>query len=662
MTRPSTPQNPDEPATAASAPPQPLASALWTADVFTPYSASAAHSRLGQPPLTGTGPLPVAAPRIRPDGPPAAPSGATGTPRSAAGERPPATGHASGTAAPSPNSPSAPRSAGAAGTEGSAGAAGQVAVLPHDHGGLGAAHDRGGLGAGLLAPPPDAPPDAPSEPGPGLRILLPQPGGAPREAPGDTPRTAPGDVPRGDRAGTPAKRHRGGRLPGGRTAALVATDGAAALLGLAVVGPHGSPVLPLVLLAVLYAAQRRTGLYQPLLAPATLDEVPSVALGTTLAWGFAAAALAATHPRRALDWSDLLGATALTLLACVLLRALVHRLRRSLRGRRPVPALIVGDAPAARHVAEALRAHPEYGLEPVALGDVPAGPAVLAHHAAREGARHVLLVGPHPAHPAHGTAAGDEAARHPRPAHPGHTVQAARTAAAVAERLAGTGCRVWRVEPAHRSGGAAAAHHLWAYACRPVTPARTGGKRATDVVLAGAALLALSPVLAGCALAVRLADGPGVLFRQERIGRDGLPFTLLKFRTLRPRDEDESATRWSIADDSRMSGVGRLLRKSSLDELPQLWNVLRGDMSLVGPRPERPHFVEEFSRLHPGYADRHRMPAGLTGLAQAQGLRGDTSIADRARFDNHYIDTWSWWRDVAIMLRTAAALLRPGGS
>ncbi|MCZ0981083.1 sugar transferase [Streptomyces diastatochromogenes] len=165
-----------------------------------------------------------------------------------------------------------------------------------------------------------------------------------------------------------------------------------------------------------------------------------------------------------------------------------------------------------------------------------------------------------------------------------------------------------------------------------------------------------------CALAVRLSDGPGVLFRQERVGQHGRHFTLLKFRTLRPSDDTESATRWNVAGDRRMSAAGSFLRKSSLDELPQLWNVLRGDMSLVGPRPERPYFVAQFSKIHTGYAARHRMPVGLTGLAQVHGLRGDTSIEDRCRFDNHYIDHWSLWQDVCILLRTAAGLVRPTGS
>ncbi|WP_010301736.1 sugar transferase, partial [Streptomyces sp. SA3_actF] len=188
------------------------------------------------------------------------------------------------------------------------------------------------------------------------------------------------------------------------------------------------------------------------------------------------------------------------------------------------------------------------------------------------------------------------------------------------------------------------------------------GKRALDLALAGPALVLLSPLLLACALAVRLSDGPGVLFRQERVGQYGKTFTLLKFRSLRPCDDREAATRWNVAHDDRMSRVGRFLRRSSLDELPQLWNILRGDMSLVGPRPERPFFVAEFGRTYTGYRHRHRAPVGLTGLAQISGLRGDTSIEDRSRHDNYYVDHWSFWLDVRILARTALSLVRPSGS
>jgi lipopolysaccharide/colanic/teichoic acid biosynthesis glycosyltransferase len=127
-------------------------------------------------------------------------------------------------------------------------------------------------------------------------------------------------------------------------------------------------------------------------------------------------------------------------------------------------------------------------------------------------------------------------------------------------------------------------------------------------------------------------------------------------------NEQEGQTNWSIADDSRVGVVGRILRKYSLDELPQLFNVLRGDMSLVGPRPERPYFVAEFDRLYCDYGARHRVPSGLTGWAQVHGLRGNTSIEDRAHFDNFYIENWSLWLDLKIMLLTVVSVFKAPGA
>jgi exopolysaccharide biosynthesis polyprenyl glycosylphosphotransferase len=178
-------------------------------------------------------------------------------------------------------------------------------------------------------------------------------------------------------------------------------------------------------------------------------------------------------------------------------------------------------------------------------------------------------------------------------------------------------------------------------------------KRAFDAVVALLALVLLSPILAVCALAVRLEGGRGVIFKQQRVGLDGRRFTILKFRSLEPSSARESRLNWNISDDPRVGPLGKLLRLTSLDELPQLWNVLRGDMSLVGPRPERPFFVHEFTERFPRYMARHRVPAGMTGWAQINGLRGDTDISDRARFDNYYIENWSLWEDVKIILRTA---------
>ncbi len=186
-------------------------------------------------------------------------------------------------------------------------------------------------------------------------------------------------------------------------------------------------------------------------------------------------------------------------------------------------------------------------------------------------------------------------------------------------------------------------------------------KRVFDIVMAATGLLLLAPVLAACALLVRLESGPGVLFRQERVGLDERPFQILKFRTLRPLDDDEAAVRWTVSGDPRIGPVGRLMRTTSLDELPQLWNILTGRMSVVGPRPERRHFVSQFSSHVPRYTARHRVPAGLTGWAQVHGLRGNTSIEERAVFDNAYVENWSLWGDVKIVLRTAGSVLRRTG-
>jgi exopolysaccharide biosynthesis polyprenyl glycosylphosphotransferase len=181
-------------------------------------------------------------------------------------------------------------------------------------------------------------------------------------------------------------------------------------------------------------------------------------------------------------------------------------------------------------------------------------------------------------------------------------------------------------------------------------------KRVFDFVVASIALAVASPILAMAAVAVRLTGRGPVLFRQNRIGQKGRVFALLKFRTL---DVNEDSDRmWSVASDARVTKVGKMLRATSLDELPQLINVLRGDMSLVGPRPERPHFVSEFNERVVHYDDRHRVPVGITGWSQVNGLRGDTSIEERARFDNRYIEHWSFWMDVVILWRTANAVVR----
>jgi exopolysaccharide biosynthesis polyprenyl glycosylphosphotransferase len=182
-------------------------------------------------------------------------------------------------------------------------------------------------------------------------------------------------------------------------------------------------------------------------------------------------------------------------------------------------------------------------------------------------------------------------------------------------------------------------------------------KRCLDVTLAAVALAVLWPVIAVCALAVLVESGRPVIFRQVRVGMNDRPFEIYKIRSVRQGRVDDSQTRWSVVGDSRVGPVGGFLRRFSLDELPQLWNIIRGDMSIVGPRPERPGFVREFSSIHELYWARHRVPTGLTGLAQVHGLRGDTSIADRSRYDNYYIANWSLWLDLRILLLTVGELV-----
>ncbi len=177
-------------------------------------------------------------------------------------------------------------------------------------------------------------------------------------------------------------------------------------------------------------------------------------------------------------------------------------------------------------------------------------------------------------------------------------------------------------------------------------------KRVLDLVVGGLALVLAAPAMLAIATALKLVSSGPVLYRQERMGLDGQRFQMLKFRTMRVDAERETGPVWARPDDSRRTRLGTFLRRWSLDELPQLWNVLRGEMSLVGPRPERPSFVEEFRRRVPGYMLRHKMKAGITGWAQINGWRGQTSIEKRIEYDLYYIERWSLGFDLKILLLT----------
>ena len=193
-------------------------------------------------------------------------------------------------------------------------------------------------------------------------------------------------------------------------------------------------------------------------------------------------------------------------------------------------------------------------------------------------------------------------------------------------------------------------------------------KHGLDRIGAALALLVLAPLMGALAIGVWATLGRPLFYRAERVGRDGTRFDMLKFRTMLPMT-DEERTNLVIDPETGTGGVSRngvdrrtrlgtFMRRASLDELPQLFNVLKGEMSLVGPRPERSEYVEVYEREVPGYVERHRVKSGITGWAQVSGLRGTTSLADRAEWDNYYIENWSLWLDFKIMLLTVAAVVR----
>ena len=408
---------------------------------------------------------------------------------------------------------------------------------------------------------------------------------------------------------------------------------------------------------VLLLALAQAGLYRSRLALSVLDDLPALAGRWTVAAGIAV--LGQVLWSRALwqdyiiDWQFLWGAVAIGVLV-VVLRGVGYAVVRRLRRRRLVVhrTLIVGAGRVGHQVADILREHPEYGLHPVGFLDGDpryfAGPAELPvlgtpadlPEELRDGRVHNVVV-------AFSSMKESEMVRLIR------TCDRYRCELFVVPRL---------FELHHVDDDMDTAWGLPLVRLRRSTYRSPAWrvKRMVDVAVSGAAVAVLAPLLGLIALAVRLDSGPGILFRQERVGVDGRTFQVLKFRSMRAT-ATESATTWNIARDPRVTRVGRFLRKTSLDELPQLFNILRGDMSIVGPRPERPHFVEEFRSAYPSYEARHRVPSGLTGWAQVHGLRGDTSIADRARFDNYYIENWSLWLDLKIILRTFSSVFRGAG-
>jgi exopolysaccharide biosynthesis polyprenyl glycosylphosphotransferase len=447
-------------------------------------------------------------------------------------------------------------------------------------------------------------------------------------------------------ASVPPRSRRGARSS---ALALLAVDGTAFALAMLLTSTTGAKTLVVFLLVLLFF--HSAGLYRAGLSLSVLDDAPALVV-RALAAGAGAMVLGGLDDGVA--GTARLGTAALFAVLCLAGRTAVYASIRAARrrGRLQQRTLLLGAGTVAARLAGALDAHPEYGLHPQGLLD---DDPLLAPDE-----RPVPLLGTY----------GDltrvllehtidvvvvSFGRVPEPS----LVDMLRAC----DRMS---CEIYFVPRLYELHAVTRdTEVLWGVPLVRLrrAPFRAGTwavKRIGDVVLAALAVAVLAPVLGLCALLARWETG-SVLFRQTRIGLDGRPFILLKFCSMRPTGELESRTRWTIAEDGRLGPVGKLLRRSSLDELPQLWNVLRGDMSLVGPRPERPFFVDEFTRQFPWYMARHRVPVGLTGWAQVHGLRGNTSIADRARFDNFYIENWSIWGDIKIMMRTVGQVLSAGG-
>jgi exopolysaccharide biosynthesis polyprenyl glycosylphosphotransferase len=425
------------------------------------------------------------------------------------------------------------------------------------------------------------------------------------------------------------------------------------------------------LLALLLFGMRRA--YTPRLALRPLDDLARVIAVT------ASAAMAIISLRVLLGGDHVaqtahywLFATAFVAVGRVALLGAEARARR--RGAASRPTLIVGAGTVGRLAARRLSDRPELGLRPIGFldkdpveldGNSPSLPVLgaswdLDHVIAEHGVRHVVVsfsTAPH--HVLLDLIRRCRELGVPVSVVPRlFEIEADRVSV---ERLGGL--PLITMQAANPKG--------WLF--------RT--KYGVERLVAALALLVTLPLFIGAMIVIRLTMGTPVLFRQARIGSDGRVFNMLKLRTMKgnPEDDGEADIDWALEQlaesgpparavsqsgpsqtpaDDRRTVLGRMLRRFSLDELPQLWNVVRGDMSLVGPRPERVSYARRFERSIYRYGDRHRVRSGITGWAQVNGLRGRTSLSDRVEWDNYYIENWSPWLDTKIILMTVACVLR----
>ena len=471
-------------------------------------------------------------------------------------------------------------------------------------------------------------------------------------------------------AGVSGRRHVHDLLEGaGRIPLLVVTDALAAGIAVAaavtVTGDSAElwrsrpwlATFPLLLIAVLHLR----GLYRGKMQMGVLGSVGSlggaISVAAMLFLGPEVLLAGDSSSAPALAWI-----WAFSLVTVILARTVVALVSRAARVRRVVgkPTLVVGAGVVGDRIAQRLEEKPEFGLRPVGFLDadpvphadsfdgrhpVLGAPEDVVEVAARTGAEHIIFA--FTRSPDHGLIP-------------------------LARRCEELGLEVSLVprffESMNDRVQLERVGTLPLFALRAVDPKgwQFTIKYAIDRVLGLLLLLLAAPLMLAVALAVKVSSPGPILFRQRRVGRDGQHFDLLKFRSMRedagsePFKVPAGMAPGGVEGEDRRTPIGKFLRRSALDELPQLINVVKGEMSLVGPRPERPEFVETFRHDVARYTDRHRVKSGITGWAQVNGLRGQTPLRDRIESDNFYIENWSLWFDVRIMLMTAGALLRTG--
>jgi exopolysaccharide biosynthesis polyprenyl glycosylphosphotransferase len=396
------------------------------------------------------------------------------------------------------------------------------------------------------------------------------------------------------------------------------------------------------------------GLYRSRLAPSTVDDAPALIGGVLVVGSFiymlsqnGTATIPQLGGEYGRSWWVAVAAAAG---AIVIVRAVGCWLLRFVRRTGIVShrTLIVGAGLVGAEIAETLSSYPEYGLTPVAFHDpeplrgvkrhLPVFSSTSLGRSIQQTGATVVVIG-------YSSLPDSQLVEYLQRYH------RERAEFFLVPRLYeldwGAPAEVERLRSISLRRLRRAAHRTIAWKVKLIL----------DRLLAAILLLALSPLLLAIAIAIRITMGGPVIFRQVRVSIDGQEFQMLKFRSLPNASTETADTEWAGESTRGPTRLGALLRASSLDELPQLVNILRGEMSFVGPRPERPHFVGEFATLNRRYHHRHRVPSGLTGLSQVSGLRGDTSIAERVRFDNTYVESWSLMGDLRIVMRTLRELL-----